>query len=225
VTCLHNHEKIAGITAVILAGGRNSRFPGIKGLIRINGLSIIERNLALLQSMFENVLISANAPEIYFRLGARLIGDVLPSRGPMSGIYTALINSGDDDVFVLACDMPFPAPGLVRLLCERHLRQGRDGDNAATIPVFGGKPQPLFGVYRRTVINDLEDAIISDKVCMVRFLEGIRPLYLNEAEIKAVDPAGTSFLNINTPEDYDAIVGEMSETLNAGCDRNGTEKE
>jgi molybdopterin-guanine dinucleotide biosynthesis protein A len=202
---------VGGISAVILAGGRNTRYPEPKGLIKINGLSIVERNLELLRSIFHDVFISTNTPEIYFRLGARLLGDVLPSRGPMSGIYTALINSGGNDVFTLACDMPFPSPGLVRLLCEKHLSHGKGkGQYSATIPFFGGKPQPLFGIYSGAIINDLEDAIILNKVSLVRFLEEIRVFYVPEAQIQAADPDGKSFLNINTPEDYDAIVGGMS---------------
>jgi molybdopterin-guanine dinucleotide biosynthesis protein A len=220
VICSGENEKIAGIAAVILAGGRNRRYPGPKGLIRIEGSPIIERNLALLRSIFDNVFISTNTPEIYFNMGARLLGDALPSRGPMSGIYTALLNSGDDDVFVLACDMPFPAPELIRLICRKHLDQGRAGRYAATIPVFGNRPQPLFGIYSRSVINALEDAIISDKVCLVRFLEGIKVYYPDEAGIKAADPAGRSFFNINTPEDYDAIAGDKSANAQTGCGSN-----
>jgi len=202
---------IGGITAVILAGGRNTRYPQPKGLIKIEGLPIVERNLALLRSMFADVFISANTPEMYSQLGVRLLGDALPSRGPMSGIFTALINSGGNDVFVLACDMPFPAPELIKLICERHLQQAKEGQYAATIPVFGGKPQPLFGVYSRTVIKDLEAAIISDKVTLARFLEeGNRTFFLSEDEIKKADPAGRSFLNINTPEDYESIIRGMS---------------
>jgi len=208
----HEERRISGITAVILAGGRNTRYPEPKGLIKIDGFSIIDRNLALLHSIFDDICISTNSPEIYFRFGARLLGDVLASRGPMSGIYTALRNSGGNDVFVMACDMPFPSAGLIKLICEKHLDNGMAGEYDATIPVFGGKPQPLFGVYCRTVINSLEDAIISDKVCLVRFLEDISVFYVDEAEIRSADQDGRSFMNINTPEDYDAVVGRMFAT-------------
>jgi molybdopterin-guanine dinucleotide biosynthesis protein A len=207
VTSAKEDQKIVGITAVILAGGRNSRFPIPKGLIRINGASIMQRNLSLMRSMFDNVFISTNRPELYFHLGARLLGDVLPSRGPMAGIYTSLINSEDDNVFVTACDMPFPDAGLIRLLCERHLNPGKEGIYDATIPVFNGAAQPLFGIYSRPVIQALEGAIIEDKVTLRRFLDDISVQYVGEPEVMAADPEGKSFININTIEDYEIIMG------------------
>ena len=204
-------EKIAGITAVILAGGRNTRFPVQKGLIVINGSSIMQRNLSLMRSLFRNVFISTNRPELYFHFGATLLGDILPSRGPMSGLHAALANSGDDDVFVVACDMPFPEERLIRLLCQRHLDPGRAERPDATMPVFNGAVQPLFGIYGRPVIRALEDAIIEEKVTLRRFLEGVDVQYICETDVRAADLEGRSFVNINTMEDYEAIAGHEEE--------------
>jgi molybdenum cofactor guanylyltransferase len=206
VTEANDEQKIAGITAVILAGGRNTRFPIQKGLISIKGSSIMQRNLTLMRSIFGNVLISTNRPELYFYLGVTLLGDILPPRGPMSGIHAALINSGNDDVFVSACDMPFPEYGLIRLLCDRHLGTGREARPDATMPVFDGAVQPLFGIYGRPVIRAMEDAIIGDKVTLRRFLDGVNVQYICETDVRKADPEGRSFININTIEDYEAVM-------------------
>jgi molybdopterin-guanine dinucleotide biosynthesis protein A len=200
-------ERVGGITAVILAGGLNARYPGPKGLIKIDGRSIMERNAALLRSVFDEVLISSNRPDIYGRFGSRVVVDALPSRGPMTGVYTALLNAGDDDVFVTACDIPFPSAGLIRLLCRRHMRLEAGDRRAATIPLFRGRPQPLFGIYGRVAIASMKEAILSDKVCLARFLDEIGAAYLPEADVRTVDPDGRSFININTPEDLEGISG------------------
>jgi molybdopterin-guanine dinucleotide biosynthesis protein A len=202
------NEKIKGITGVILAGGQNTRFPIQKGFIRINGIPIIERNLALMRSLFRDVLISTNMPEAYFSLGAPLVGDVLPSRGPMAGIYTALINSRDPSIFVCACDMPFLDARVIRLVCERYSGQLQRGHIDAAVPVFNGEPQPLFGVYCNTVLPALEEGILNDKVALKQFLNEIRVYFVEDADVRAVDPEGKSFVNINTMDDYKMIMGE-----------------
>jgi molybdopterin-guanine dinucleotide biosynthesis protein A len=202
------NKKIKGITGVILAGGQNTRFPIQKGFIRINGVSIVERNLALMRSLFHEVLISTNMPEAYFTLGAKLVGDVLPSRGPMAGIYTALINSRDPSVFVIACDMPFPDAGVIRLVCERYSEQSQRDHIDAAVPVFNREPQPLFGVYCNSILSALEEGILNDKTALRQFLNEIRVCYVNETDVRAADPEGKSFVNINTVDDYEMIMGE-----------------
>jgi molybdopterin-guanine dinucleotide biosynthesis protein A len=199
-------NKLCSIKAVILAGGRNTRFPTPKGLITIEGITIMERNLAILQDIFDEVFISTNSPSIYFGLGARMLGDVLPSRGPMSGIFTALINSGDAPVFVTACDMPFIQADAIRLICSRHM-EASDSPIGATIPVWNNEPQPLFGVYCKSVLPALEEAIMQDRVTLKRFLRDIKVRFAEEDDLRRVDHEGRSFLNINTVTDYEAING------------------
>jgi molybdopterin-guanine dinucleotide biosynthesis protein A len=197
---------IDGIAGVILAGGRNSRFPSQKGFIRIGDVSIIERTLGIMRSMFRNVMISTNMPESYFFLGAQLVGDVLPSRGPMTGLYSALINANEPAVFVAACDMPFVKTGIISLICGKYKdRVQTDGFDAA-IPVFDGIPQPLLGIYRDTALPALENAIMDDKVSLQPFLTEVRTFFIEEIDVRAADPDGKSFININTVDDYNMVL-------------------
>lgn len=195
---------IKGITGVVLAGGENKRFPTLKGFIRVGDSTIIEKNLGLLGRIFHKVFISTNMPEAYFFSGATLIGDALPSKGPMSGIYSSLVNAGGDDIFVIACDMPFPDRDVASFICEEHLKLSGTFD--ATVPVYNGKPQPLFGVYSRTVLPHLEAGILNGKVSLRRLLNEIKTNLVDESAIRAIDPGGRSFININTVEDYDAVM-------------------
>lgn len=196
---------IGRISSVILAGGKNSRFPALKGFININGATIIEKNLALLRDIFDEVFISTNMPEKYFYLGAPMIGDVLPARGPMSGIYSLLINAKSDCIFVIACDMPFVKKEVALLVCEKHLEMLSIKQVDATIPVFNDKPQPLFGVYCKTALPYLENCVLNEKTSMKRLLSEINTNFIGESDIMTIDPDGSSFVNINTMEDYKAV--------------------
>lgn len=195
--------KIEGISGVVLAGGENLRFPFLKGFIKIGNATIIEKNLSLLKELFDEVFISANIPDVYFYLGAPMIGDVLPSRGPMSGIYSALINTKNECAFVITCDMPFVKTDLILFICKKHDEISRSKSIDATIPICSGKLQPLFGVYCKTVLPYFERCVLNDKTSMRRLLSEINAYFIDESDIMKIDPDGRSFININTMEDYE----------------------
>lgn len=192
-------------TAAILAGGENKRFPLLKSFIRIGGVPIIERNLRILRGLFAQVLVSTNAPEDYFHLRVPLVGDVLPSLGPMAGIFSCLINAAGDGMFVAACDMPFLSPDVVSLVCRRHAEAAAAGGVHVTVPVCSGEPQPLCAVYSRSSLPHLEEAVLTGRTSLKRFLDEVTTHFVPEAEVRSVDPEGLCFVNVNTVEDYEAV--------------------
>ncbi len=198
------------MTGVILAGGENRRFPTLKGFIKIGDSTIIEKNLSLMKGMFNEVFISTNMPEKYFYLGVPLIGDALPSQGPMSGIYSALINAKGDCVFAVACDMPFIKREVISFICDRHADL-RSQAIDAVIPIYNNEPQPLLGVYCKTALPYLEahlvDYVLKEKTTsMRRLLSEINTHFIGESDIMTIDPDGRSFVNINTPDDYEKLI-------------------
>ncbi len=80
------------MTGTILAGGENRRIPLLKGHIEINGEKIINSSVNLMKNLFGRVVISTNAPELYFYCGAPMIGDIINQRAPLTGIFSELLN-------------------------------------------------------------------------------------------------------------------------------------
>lgn len=216
------------MTGAVIAGGENSRLPVLKGLLTVNGKTIIENSLGILGNIFEKVVISTNMPEKYFRFKAPLIGDIMMERGPMTGILSVLAATGEDSVFVVACDMPFINEGLIRYMVESFegqktaVRGITETPNSelpapnsglekvdAVIPVFEGREQPLFGIYANTVIKTMEKLIEQRQTGLTNMLKALRVLYIKEEEVKGMDPRGDAFININTMEDYEKIGGKI----------------
>jgi molybdopterin-guanine dinucleotide biosynthesis protein A len=188
--------------AVILAGGENKRLPFIKSFLEINKKRIIETNIELLGKIFDRVMISTNSPELYFYLGLPMIGDVINSRGPMTGIFSILINPGVDEIFVTGCDMPFIKKKLICFILERWSKEWD-----AVVPVFNGNPQPLLSIYSKRVVTQMEEAIKNNQRSLIDFLSKIHVLFINEGEVRNIDPDGRSFININTLEDFKKETG------------------
>lgn len=133
-----------------------------------------------------------------------MIGDIKKERGPMTGLLSVLIATGDESAFVVACDMPFINADLISLLITRSSSVERPWD--AVIPVFEGRPQPLFGIYAKGIIKTIEEMIQHGRRSLTEMLTRVETLYISDGDVKAIDPEGMSFININTMEEYEKYV-------------------
>lgn len=193
----------------ILAGGENKRMPYIKGLLRIGGLTIIERNLGILKDVFGKVVISTNSPEIYFPFGVPMLGDIINERGPMTGIYSLLVSTGADAVFVIACDMPFVRRELIEYMKDRFEDLSLYNEIDAMVPRYRGEVEPLMGIYASSIAGRFEESLKDGEKGLYAFLRKANTSYIEDYEIKDIDPEGVSFVNINTLEDYERIGGKI----------------
>jgi molybdopterin-guanine dinucleotide biosynthesis protein A len=188
-------DQVEGVSGVVLAGGENKRFPYLKAFIEIGGEAIIDRNLRMLARLFDEVLISTNQPDIYFPKCPLLIGDVLPEKGPATGILSCLLNTRHDRAFFMACDMPFANEQLIALIASYP------GDYDAVVPVHNGRPEPLMAVYHKRILPTLEKSIRDGVKSLTAILKIINTMYVGQDQLHSIDAEGRSFININTPED------------------------
>ena len=202
--CLTDCGKRILMDALILAGGENKRIPLIKGFLKIHDRRIIETNSDLLAGIFSRVFLSTNSPELYFYLGVPMVGDIIDCRGPMTGIWSGLMNTVSDQVFVTACDMPY-----INAILIRHMIDKYDDRFDAAIPLYDQRPQPLLGIYSRRTADKMEQRIKAGKRSLRDFLKVIDVCYIEEAMVRSIDPEGRSFVNINTYEDYQREGGKI----------------
>jgi molybdopterin-guanine dinucleotide biosynthesis protein A len=188
--------------ALILAGGENTRIPIPKGLLLVEGQRIMDRTMRLCRNIFGRIIISTNMPELYFYSGAMLVGDVLPRKGPMTGIYSVLSMPGVPVVFVTACDMPF-----INVILMQYLIGKWTGGEDAIIPVYRDKPEPLFGIYSARIAGVMGESIRDGQMSLQSFLGKINVHFVGEEAVRRRDPEGRSFVNINTLEDYQRETG------------------
>lgn len=192
----------------VLAGGQSRRLPFVKGLMAFRGRRLIDHPIGVLKGAAGDVVVSANAPELYFRLGVPVIGDVMKPSGPLAGIFSVLLATGADEVFVAACDMPFVDERLVCFIMSRHA-----GD--ATVPVFNGRAEPLLAVYSQGIMKAAEHMLDRGEASLTKggssLLSRINVNYVHEKDVRKIDPEGRSFSNINTLEDSERLWSEAFE--------------
>lgn len=135
---------------IVMAGGKCSRLGANKALVKTpGGVPLIQHIVDELRPHVQQILISTNDPDSFAFLGLPTIPDLVPDRGPLMGLVSALEHSRYPLNLVVSCDLPELDPRLVTLLF-RHL-----GDADACIPVTGdGKFHPLLALYRdRTLLS------------------------------------------------------------------------
>ena len=193
-------QLIEGITGIILAGGKSSRFGSNKALAKFNGKPLIERATGVLGRIFKNLIIITNSPLEYSYLKIPLFQDIVKGLGPVGGIYTGLDALDDGWAFFCACDMPFINEGLVRYLAG--VRDGFD----AVVPKVDWKIEPLHALYSKNCLPAIKELIYKKEYQTIKAFNNIKVRYVVEEEIKTYDPQLKTFLNVNKQDELEQIV-------------------
>jgi molybdopterin-guanine dinucleotide biosynthesis protein A len=184
------------MTGIILAGGENRRMGRDKAFLKLDGLPLIEHVLGTLRGIFSKTIIVTNTPSAYASYDTVVITDAVDKRGPLTGIYTGLLHSTDEYNFIVACDMPFLNPDLIRYMAG--LVQGQD----IVIPKVSDRVEPLHAIYSKGLLPLIETRLRQDARQIQGILGDARVLYVTETEVVRYDPEIRSFENLNTPEEY-----------------------
>ena len=182
---------------IILAGGLSTRMGRDKSLIEINGVPVLESLISGFAEALPPVVVVLRPGQTPIPEDALHTFDVFPGAGPMAGLHAGLIAAPDDCNLVVACDMPFAVPSLGRYLLSLL------DDHDAVVPVVDGRPEPLYAAYRKTCLPEVERSLKAGELRMKDLLGRLNTLYVGDEDLRRYDPDLRSFLNINTPEDYD----------------------
>ncbi len=195
------------LTVAIIAGGKSSRMGTDKSFAPLLGRPLIEHVIARAADLGqqETILIT-NRPEDYAHLKLPMFTDILPDRGSLGGIYTALHYSQSVDTFCIACDMPFINPDLMRYMIE--LRTG--GSYDVIVPKVDDHPQGLHAIYGKACLGPIRERIDAGQLKVIGFYDRVRVRYLEPAEYARFDPHGLVFHNVNTPEELQVAQQIMS---------------
>ncbi len=182
------------ISGAILAGGKSTRMGHNKAVLEVGGRRLIDRLIEGLGQIVSEVMIVADTQAPYAELGVQVVPDMIPEKGALGGIYTATAVATHPWVFVMACDMPFFNPNLIRYLAS--LRSDCD----AVVP-YTDDWEPLYALYAKTCLPHMEQQIHSGDLKAARFLPRVRVRRVGMEELAAHDPHGLSLFNMNTPEE------------------------
>lgn len=184
----------SGWTGVVLAGGRSSRMGRNKALIEVDGRTLLDRALDLLEPHVQELLVVGD-PERHGHVGPFVIGDDIPGIGPLGGIITAMRYASRDRLLVIACDMPNLTAELLRFLMVNFPPDGH-----ALVPACDGRPEPLAAAYHRRCLSAFESCVAQGEWKVSLALEQAGATFVQICPGEEEWPHGL-FRNINSPGD------------------------
>ncbi len=206
------------VSIAILAGGQSQRMGQDKAFLNVGGRLAIERVIAQVESLTDDLFISANSPEKYKLFGLPIVKDIFPDKVVLGGIYSALESAKYPQVLVVACDMPLLNTALLRYLINlastaeviaplRHEKETRLSKKAESLNLedAGFYPEVLHTIYHKNCLPALKVCLLANQLRVTDFLAKVAVRYIKPEEIAKIDPWGYSFINMNRIEDWQTV--------------------
>ena len=193
-------RRFTNLTGFVLAGGASRRMGQSKVTLTIDGESMLERQVRLLRSVARRVAVIGAAGGYLSDFNVPFITDAVAGRGPLGGIYTALLESRTEYNLILGCDLPFVTRRLLTWLALRAMADGSD----ATVPCSrDGRLQPLCAVYRFRALYAIRTRLELGENKLSGFFSMVRYNMVPWRELAEAGFRTYTFDNMNTPEDYE----------------------
>jgi len=180
-----------------------------KALMRMAGITVIERIANELEQIVDELLIVTNSFHEYDFLHIPMVEDEQKGKGPLAGIQAGLKTSQSEHNLIVACDMPFISTSMGRFLLA-ELR-----DYQVAIPKLDGRIHPLFGAYRKDVLPVVTQCLENKELRIQSLLHHLRVQMVTEEMLikEGVRVKESAVFNMNHQGDYE-------KALQLGLDEN-----
>ena len=175
-------------SAIILAGGRSSRRGTDKAKLRIGEKTLLELMVEKVRRLGIVEVVVSGCSEC--PAGTRYAPDLIPGRGPLSGIHAGLKRIRNRSGLVLPVDMPLIPEETLLLLIGAH------GSLPITALTLENRPEPLVAVYDACLAQDCEEILQGEKTSPRRLFD----MYEYCPVPYTKNP--NFLINCNTPEEF-----------------------
>lgn len=179
------------ISVAILCGGKSSRFGEDKIFYKINGKPLFKIVYEKFEDLTDDIFLQGMA--VKENGGILCYRDTIKDKGPLGGIYSALMNAKHNKVFVMAADMPDVDPRIFTEMMEY------DNYNVIVPAWRSGHYEPLCAIYSKELISTVRRMLDQDvlKVSkLYEFIANVRYINIDEL-IRDGKLAENCFTNIN----------------------------
>ncbi len=199
------------LAAIVLAGGRSSRMGRDKAALVLDGETMLQRTAGALAAVVDEIVIvrapDQALPPVAVAVPTIEVADPVEGEGPLVGIAAGLQAVSGDAALIVAVDMPFLEPALLRLLFERLRDESDESDGGGhrwVVPIAEGRPQPLCSAMAATALPVVRAHIEAGDRAPMAIGRDLNVLRLPEEQWSRADARGRSFINVNTPEEFEA---------------------
>jgi molybdopterin-guanine dinucleotide biosynthesis protein A len=202
---------VEGVTGIVLAGGRSTRFGDDKLAALLRGRPLLHHAVGALGACCEEVLVVVAPdrdprdplldPDALAALaggGIRLVRDPVADGGPLVGVRAGLAAAGTDAALIAAGDMPDLLPAVLDDLLERL----SIGHGSAVALDDGSGVRPLPAAVRTAPALAAADALLGRGERSLRaLLRALHVVAVDREAWAALDPEARTLGDVDEAED------------------------
>jgi molybdenum cofactor guanylyltransferase len=191
--------SVRRVSAIVLAGGRSSRFGRDKLAEPIDGRPLLEHAIeAVRPHAFEVLVVVAPGAVPAVPADVIVVHDPTPFEGPLAGLLVGLGAARGSTVLVTGGDMPELMPDVVAAMLA-SLDATAD---EAVILDHDGWPRPLpMAVLRLPALAVASRLVAAGERRLRALTEALTTTVIEESTWRGLDPGGTTMRDIDTPAD------------------------
>jgi molybdopterin-guanine dinucleotide biosynthesis protein A len=190
-------------TGIILSGGQSSRLGRDKGLVELEGCSLILRVIDKLQNVVDEIIVVVGSDKMIPKYSAavpenvHVISDFYKEDAPLIGLISGLMKARGEYAVVCACDMPFIEPKILDILFRYAI-----GMNGVLILKQDGWIEPIPSVYHvYKCLKKAEELRKNGEFRIRKVLESMNNIVLLPIEkLRELDPDLISFIDLDTTD-------------------------
>lgn len=186
--------------AVILAGGRSSRFGEDKARAKYNNTTMLQELAVSLKNAGFQIVVSTSHKG-HQTFGYPIIWDKKPFLGPLYALGNILEALSKPKILVTACDTPLINPALANWLWKIS-----EGFDITILENEFGRPSPLPGIYSSKILPVVGEGIAKHEKSLKSLLRrSLKICTIPAKDWKRIDLNGRSLMNINTKQDLKKV--------------------
>ncbi|HEX5147704.1 MAG TPA: molybdenum cofactor guanylyltransferase [Candidatus Limnocylindrales bacterium] len=187
------------VSAIVLAGGRSSRFGRDKLAEPVDGRPLLQHAIDAVRPFARETVVvlgTQSSPDV--PPDVRVVRDPSPFQGPLVGLSAGIAAAVEPVVLVTAGDMPELVPPVIETL----LAALDDPAVDAAVLCHDGRPRPLPMALRRVPAQAAASRLVGDGERRLRALpEALATTVIDEAVWRVHDPDGRTMRDVDTPGD------------------------
>ena len=151
---------------VILCGGQSSRMGSDKGLLMLNDKTWTQKAIDTLRNFQIPIVISVNKNQYQDYSIIFLVDTLIPDdrslqlHGPLCGLLSVHLKYPEEDLLILACDMPLIDTEHIKQLLSKYTTETAD----SLIYSNDGEPEPMPGIYGSKGLKYVHQLYSSDQL-------------------------------------------------------------
>lgn len=193
------------IEAVVLAGGLSRRMDRQdKGLITLANKPMVRYVLDRLQPQVQHIRINANQNQAqYAQFGYEVFADKLPGfMGPLTGMYSALVDTKADYVLVVPCDCPLLPKDLAARMVQQLLAEDAD----VAVATDGERDHSVVLLIKPELAESIRTFLDTGRRRVDMWYGDFRVTRVSFAD------QPEAFVNVNTPEDKQQLTDVIAQS-------------